>query len=262
MDSLLNITVTEVVAANRLLNSPVGVSNSHPNRERWAIALKAGGRTYYTVNGRQVVSDGQHPVIMPCGCSYLWKCVEPGECLIIEFDALETADDLFSFSLADNGALVSLFKQIQKCLSLQGSAWRLEARQLLYELLVMLAKSVKREYVSRDKQRILQTAVNYITEKYYDCTITNDFLASLCGISTVYFRKTFETVYGKAPIQYLHDLRMSKAKDILQSDYGSIQQVAESVGYNSIYHFSKMFKQYTGVSPSAYASSVRKGEVL
>ena len=188
--------------------------------------------------------------------------MEPGECLIIEFDALETADDLFSFSLADNGALVSLFKQIQKCLSLQGPAWRLEVRQLLYELLVMLAKSVKREYVSRDKQRILQTAVNYITEKYYDCTITNDFLASLCGISTVYFRKTFETVYGKAPIQYLHDLRMSKAKDILQSDYGSIQQVAESVGYNSIYHFSKMFKQYTGVSPSAYASSVRKGEVL
>ena len=39
---------------------------------------------------------------------------------------------------------------------------------------------------------------------------------------------------------------------ILKSDYDTIEQVALSVGYNSIYHFSKMFKLYTGKSPLEY----------
>ena len=83
-------------------------------------------------------------------------------------------------------------------------------------------------------------------------------LAALCGISTVYFRKTFETVFGVSPIRYLHDLRIGKAKAILSGDYDSIRQVAESTGYSSVYHFSKMFKLYTGQSPSTYAKSIRK----
>ncbi|MBQ2704787.1 MAG: helix-turn-helix transcriptional regulator, partial [Clostridia bacterium] len=45
---------------------------------------------------------------------------------------------------------------------------------------------------------------------------------------------------------------------ILHSDYESVEQVAFSVGYNSIYHFSKMFKLYTGKSPSEYAKASRK----
>ena len=55
----------------------------------------------------------------------------------------------------------------------------------------------------------------------------------------------------------IHDFRMDKAKAILRSDYDSIGQVATSVGYNSIYHFSKMFRQYTGQTPTQYARSTR-----
>ena len=78
-------------------------------------------------------------------------------------------------------------------------------------------------------------------------------MAELCGMSVVYFRKCFESVYGKSPIRYLHDLRMEKAKGLLLSDYDSIGQIAESVGYGSIYHFSKMFRSYVGVSPTEFA---------
>ena len=63
----------------------------------------------------------------------------------------------------------------------------------------------------------------------------------------------FFKVYGASPIHYLSEFRIKKAKSILKSDYDSIEQVAQSVGYNSIYHFSKMFKQYVGVSPTEYA---------
>lgn len=102
--------------------------------------------------------------------------------------------------------------------------------------------------------------MRHITEHYFDSGITNVSLSRLCGISTVYFRKMFESVYGISPIKYLHNFRIKKAKAILLSDYESVEQVALSVGYNSIYHFSKMFKEYTGKSPTEYAKQHKNSE--
>ncbi|MBQ8559711.1 MAG: helix-turn-helix transcriptional regulator [Tyzzerella sp.] len=257
IDSVINITITNVAFAIRLLKSPIGITTNRPNRERWAISLKLGGKTFYTINGKQILSDALHPVILPKGCSYSWKCVEPGECIIIEFEALESACNIFSFKISDNSYIVNAFKKIEKSLNLKNANSRLECNYQLYGILLFLIKSVKTEYVSKDKKTLLQPAINYISEHHYDCSITNDFLADICGISTVYFRKTFEKVYGTSPIKYLHNFRINKAKSILESDFESINQVAASVGYSSIYHFSKMFKLYTGKSPTEYAKASR-----
>jgi len=134
----------------------------------------------------------------------------------------------------------------------------MEAFSKLYDILRQLFKTSEKEYVSKEKKRLIQPAETYILENYYDPGITNDQLAGLCGISTVYFRKCFEAVHGVSPIRYLNDYRTRRAKDILSSDFESIAQVAESVGYNSVYHFSKMFKTYTGISPTEYAKASRK----
>lgn len=123
---------------------------------------------------------------------------------------------------------------------------------------IKILKSDKQEQQHPKKFSILQSATKYITENYSDNNITNESLAKLCAMSTVYFRKTFVSVYGISPIKYLHNFRIEKAKAILRSDYDTIEQVALSVGYNSIYHFSKMFKVYTGINPSEYAKASRK----
>lgn len=256
--SVVEITITDVVAANRLRRSPVGITTHRTLRERWALVLKREGKTYYNVGGKEILSDALHPIILPKGCSYSWKCVEPGECLIIEFDALTEEDVVFPFEVADNSFIVNAFSKIEKDLHLPFRNGVLECKTLLYGILLTLVKSTAREYVPKDKASLVQPATEYITRHYYDSGITNDALSALCGISTVYFRKVFENIYGISPIRYLHNYRMQKAKDILCSDYESIDQVAQSVGYNSIYHFSKMFKSYTGISPTEYAKRYRK----
>ena len=87
-DSKRSITVLKVVATNRLYNTPaVGIVQQR-NRSRWAVALKTTGRTYYTQSGEKILSDSLHPVILPKGSTYSWQCVEAGECLLIEFEAL------------------------------------------------------------------------------------------------------------------------------------------------------------------------------
>ena len=250
-----DIVVTNVYDTVRLLDSPVGVSITMTDRKQWGIVLKKEGRTVYTANGRQILSDSLHPVILPRGCSYSWICEEPGLCQVIQFDATVADTRLYPVEITDNSRLLTAFDRIAKALAKGNMAGQMEARQLLYGALAFLAGSGDRGYTPSGKYQLLQPAVDYINTCYFETDITNEILAKLCGISTVYFRKSFETVYGVSPIKYLNDLRMRKARALLESDYASIGQVAESVGYSSIYHFSKMFRQYTGLSPTEYAKN-------
>lgn len=253
--SVSQLVIKEVVAANRLLNSPVGVTAYRKKRERWAVALKLKGQTVYTVGGKAVVADAFHPVILPKGCDYYWHCTRGGECIFLEFEAEGELTDFDSFEIPDPAPIAAAFAKIEKSLSAKQPYQKPECCGYLYEILCYLLRSAKKDHGAASA--ILKPAERYITENYFDSTINNDLLAAKCGISTVYFRKVFENVHGISPIRYLHDFRMDKAKAILRSDYDSIGQVATSVGYNSIYHFSKMFRQYTGQTPTQYARSTR-----
>ena len=255
--SVTDLAINKFFSANRLLNSPVGITTHRNDREGWAIVLKIKGKTIYTVGNKKVLSDNLHPVILPKGCSYSWKCIEPGECIIIEFEAENTETTFASFEIKDNSLLINNFSKIEKSLNTKKTYYRLECNYYLYEILLFLLKFAKQEHQHPKNFSFLKPAIKYITENYSDSNINNELLAELCAMSTVYFRKTFVSVYSTSPIKYLNNFRIEKAKAILRSDFETIEQVALSVGYNSIYHFSKMFKLYTGKSPSEYAKASR-----
>ena len=257
VDFASNLTVKKVYSTNRLTNSPIGVTTHRHNRSGWAIILKLKGKTIYTNGGKVLLSDSLHPIILPKSSNYSWICEEAGECLLIEFEADSEENELISYEITDNSEIVNAFSKIEKSLNKQQPYHQLECLNLLYGILLFLAKSRTKEPTHPKKHTTLHPAIKYISENYFDSSITNTSLAELCGISTVYFRKTFESVYGVPPIKYLHNFRIEKAKSILKSDFESIEQVALSVGYNSIYHFSKMFKQYIGLTPSEYAKASR-----
>ncbi len=250
------ITITKVFSVNRLLKAPAGTMNTRKNRERWAIILKTEGRTEYKVGQKQYVSDHLHPILVEKGCTYRWRCTEPGECFIIEFDTTQTDAQFHSFDISDNTLIKDNFAKIEKLLQSNDFIAQLQCKQFLYEILSFLFASGPKEYIPKSLTLLIQPAMQYITQAYFDPTITNDYLAQICGISTVYFRKTFEKIYNTSPIHFLQSYRIAKAKALLASDYESIGQVAQSVGYNSIYHFSKMFKQQVGLSPSEYTKSL------
>lgn len=255
--SVANLTIRHVISANRLLNSPVDITTHRKNRDYWAIALKIKGKTIYTVGNKRIVCDSLHPVILSKGSSYSWKCVEPGECIIIEFDAETTETDFTSFEIKDNSLLLNNFVKIEKSLSAKKLHYKSECNCYLYEMISFILKSAIQDHAPPKTYFALRPAMRYITESYSDSNISNELLSELCGMSTVYFRRTFVSVYGISPIKYLHNFRMEKAKAILRSDFETIEQVALSVGYNSIYHFSKMFKVYTGISPLEYSKQNR-----
>ena len=127
----------------------------------------------------------------------------------------------------------------------------LESIKDTYSILLALTQAVSERYLPTEKQRKLAPAIEYISQNYYK-SITNDSLAAITGLSTVYFRKLFTSIMGVSPITYVHQLRIEKAKAMLKSDYGTVSNIAESLGYRNVYDFSRDFKKHTGVAPSRF----------
>lgn len=78
-------------------------------------------------------------------------------------------------------------------------------------------------------------------------------------LSPVYISKLFKEETGDSPINYLIKIRLEKAKEVLEGQEPvSIRSVANQVGYEDVYHFSKLFKKYYGISPLNYSKQIKQ----
>ena len=62
----------------------------------------------------------------------------------------------------------------------------------------------------------------------------------------------FKKEFHMTPIEYRNFLRLNKAKQYLEYGEISIQEIANLLGYSTVSHFIKSFKEYYGISPLAY----------
>ncbi len=105
-------------------------------------------------------------------------------------------------------------------------------------------------------KKMIEQAMLYIQANYMN-DISLDSCADHCGTNAFVMSRTFKQVSGKNFIDYLTDLRMEKAKEMLRNSELKINEVSEKVGYQHSY-FNRIFKKYEGVTPSQYRDMSRK----
>ena len=147
----------------------------------------------------------------------------------------------------------ALFLQIQNEFNHQtGSELFLCAK--IYELLALLQPKQGPE---KRTDEYVQRAVDYMKGNYAS-QIRVDQLAHIIGIDRHYLSRIFKQKMGVSPKHYLLELRLNRAAVYLvQRDY-PVKAAAYSVGYNDVFNFSKVFKQYYGLSPRAYKEKHRR----
>lgn len=108
----------------------------------------------------------------------------------------------------------------------------------------------------RQRKRVVSHKFKYISEgielmeNNSDKTLNE--IAQICGVSEGYFRKLFREYSGENPIEFRQKHRIEKAKQLLLLDTHSVGEIAEELNFSDIYHFSKTFKNITGLSPQNY----------
>lgn len=105
-------------------------------------------------------------------------------------------------------------------------------------------------FESVNKNRVVDKIISYFQDHYSE-KISLDHIAENMYLSPFYISKIFKSETGDTPINYLINIRLERAKILLENgDNGSIQEIAAMVGYDDAYHFSKLFKKRYGMSPS------------
>lgn len=80
-------------------------------------------------------------------------------------------------------------------------------------------------------------------------------MADYCHMSIDYFSHQFKLVVGVPPLQFLNQLRIDHAKEMLLTEDLPIGEISKLVGYNNPLYFSRAFKKATGSSPKLYTSN-------
>ena len=99
---------------------------------------------------------------------------------------------------------------------------------------------------------MVEEAVKFIDAHYSRCDMSLTLLSQNLLISPSYLCSIFKKIKGISVNQYINQTRLKKARELLTDTGLTLTEIAERVGYNDLFYFSKVFKRHFGVSPSAY----------
>lgn len=113
-------------------------------------------------------------------------------------------------------------------------------------------KSISAPKLEGKDEKLLRKINKYIDENLSEPTLNVDAMSDYIGLSRSQFHRRIKDMLGISPSDYIRNVRLQKATEMLRDSDIEISQIAFSLGFNSQSHFSTFFKRFTGVSPSEY----------
>ncbi len=113
------------------------------------------------------------------------------------------------------------------------------------------------KHVKYEEANEMETFCHYIEDNYANSDLSLNEVASIAGFNEKYFSSKFKKEVGVTFVDYLTNVRIEAAKKLLQETNMKLVAISESVGYNNVEHFVRVFKKKVGVSPREYAKSCR-----
>ena len=224
------------------------------DRRYYGLSFCKSGRITYYMDGKEFVSDHSHAVLLPLGGTYMLRGDQDGIFPVINFlcDGF-ASDEIQVIPLTNPEACLKACDKLKDLFLFKKSHYRIYS--CFYEILDMVFGSTVQE------SHPLVSVIEYIEKNLSDPLLSNAQLAKQVGFSEVYLRKLFLKHYGTTPKQYILDIRLQKAKQLLAETPFSVTAVAEECGFSSVFHFCRAFKQKTGMTPSEFSKRYHIQEI-
>ncbi|MBP1991458.1 AraC family transcriptional regulator [Paenibacillus eucommiae] len=139
----------------------------------------------------------------------------------------------------------------------QGPLERFHVKALFYQFVFELLWQIHSHHIPTIQTDLVAQAIRYMQEHYAQ-PITLDLLAEVLDSSPRHLTRLFKRQTGSSPIDYVIQIRMDKAKEMLLASDATLQEIAEGIGYPDSYYFAKMFKKFVGIAPIRYRSDNTK----
>ena len=252
----IDITITETECVYHM-QRPHGFTFSKADQDYHTVALILGGNARYRVGKQSFKVQKGDVVFFREGTQYNAKVVsqEPWEHIVISFRT-SGAIDAFPpdgvVKVTHSNRFEELFRQAYKAWSECGIGYKMQTKAVIHQILYSLVReNVSLMIGSSSALQALKAASDYVEQNYRQ-KITVEELAALSGYSTSHFTRVFTKVHNASPIQYVNQIRIMHAKNLLRTGQYTIAQIALECGFSNVYYFSRCFKQITGTTPAKW----------
>lgn len=130
-----------------------------------------------------------------------------------------------------------------------------ELNEVLEEISLSVVAKVN-NFNNKKIKLILKKAVDYLNLHYSE-QVTLSEVADYTYVSTYYLSRMFKKELGKNFVDYLNEIRILKAKELLKDPKYKSYEIAEMVGILDAHYFSRLFKKHEGLSPTEFRDSVQ-----
>lgn len=245
--SILDNTIITDVEPPRVVHANKNRQVQITTRRTYGLSLCRSGQITYTMNGKNFVSTPDNAILLPKGGTYTLFTNKEGFFPLIDFDCKDL--DLNEITVIKLKTPASALKKYDALSNISlYKKNKLEMLSAFYSLLCELSLQ------NSPKDSLLWPVIEYISKNISNPSLSNTELANQLGISEVYLRKLFNSHYKTTPKQYVLECRLKKAQQMLVETPFSITAIAEECGFSSLYHFCRLFKAKTGMTPTEYTN--------
>ena len=121
-----------------------------------------------------------------------------------------------------------------------------------------IGKTSSNNLLSVKYGKIVDNILAILDEKLANQDKVNlDEISFKLGFSKSYIKSQFKKSTGKSIIQFFIEMKIEKAKKLLSQNEYTVSEIADMLGFGSIFYFSRQFKLHTDMSPTEYLNSIR-----
>lgn len=208
-----------------------------------ALAFRIKGEGFINYNEKQVFVGTNDVLYLPQYIGYTAEYTD-SDLIVIHFitDKTDSTAEVFSFDNIEK--IYKLFLDALNVWNNKDIGYKISTLSILYNILATMYKKTQKHSLPKS----FINAVSLINSSYKDPNISIKKICEEVQISETYFRKLFALHYKKKPINYINELRIEYARNLISCG-ASIEKATFESGFNDPKYFARVVKKYFNCTP-------------
>lgn len=254
----------------RLLTKPKLPTNRPRGRIDYQILYIASGKAHFYFNGiEEIVAAGNTVIYRPKEEQrYYYYGADHTEVYWVHFTGSNVKNILRKYGIPDKAHVIhtgtsleykQIFLQMIRELKLCKEDYEELLVNYLKQLLIMLHRLMGRKPKGRNRLLMeeMDSAVSYFHENYNKPISIEEYAAGR-HMSISWFIRNFKEYTEATPAQYIQSLRISNAQTLLETTNYNVSEIAQILGYDDPFYFSRVFKKQSGLSPTEFRRQLQQ----
>ena len=257
----------------RVHTTPV-IETPHPEgRNDYQLLYIAAGKGEFYFKGSKeptIVTKGNMILFRPGEPQvYYYYAVDKTEVYWVHFTGWKVEEYLERYELPhDENVFFTgvspdypwIYNQMIRELQLQRVNYEDMISLYMHHILITINRYIKEgRETKNDTINDIERAAHYFKDNY-NKQISIEQYAAEHLMSVNWFIHSFKSVMKMSPMQYIISLRIAMAKGYLENSTKNIAEISNEVGYENALYFSRLFRKYTGMTPTEYRKKRGKGD--